>query len=124
MVAHTGNLPATLRAIEVTDECLGKIVDAVLAEDGVVCITADHGNAEEVLNLQTHAMDKEHSTNPVPFWIIGKEFEGRSGLSGDVPDGDLSLLPPVGILADVAPTFLTLLGIPLPPEMTGTSLLP
>lgn len=124
MVAHTGNVDATIRAIEVTDECLGRIVDAVLEEDGVVCITADHGNAEEVLNLQTHAMDKEHSTNPVPFWIIAREFEGKAGISGDVPEGDLSLLPPVGMLADVAPTFLALLGIPQPPEMTGTSLLP
>ena len=66
MVAHTGNLQATIKAVEVVDECVGKIVDAVLEEDGVVLITADHGNAEEVLNLQTHEIDKEHSTNPVP----------------------------------------------------------
>lgn len=123
MVGHTGNLQATIEAVEVVDECVGKIIAAVLEQDGVVCITADHGNAEEVLNLQTHAIDKEHSTNPVPFWIVGKQFEGKSSIAGDVPDGDLSLMPPIGMLADVAPTFLAILGIPKPDEMTGTSLL-
>lgn len=123
MVGHTGNLQATIKAIEVVDECVGQIVEAVLAQDGVVCITADHGNAEEVLNLQTHAIDKEHSTNPVPFWIIGKQFEGKPSIAGDVPNGDLSLMPPVGMLADVAPTFLAILGIEKPPQMTGTALL-
>jgi len=123
MVAHTGDLAATIKAIEVIDECLGKIVEAVIAADGVLCITADHGNAEEVQNLQTHAIDKEHSTNPVPFWIVGKQFEGKTSIAGDVPNGDLSLMPPVGMLADVAPTFLAILGIPKPEQMTGTSLL-
>ncbi|MFZ2682250.1 MAG: 2,3-bisphosphoglycerate-independent phosphoglycerate mutase [Patescibacteria group bacterium] len=123
MVAHTGNLAATIQAIEAVDECVGKLVQAVLEADGVLCITADHGNAEEVQNLQTHAIDKEHSTNPVPFWIIGKQFEGRQSISGDVPDGDLSLMPPVGMLADVAPTLLAILDIPKPDQMTGTSLL-
>ncbi|MBP9827988.1 2,3-bisphosphoglycerate-independent phosphoglycerate mutase [Patescibacteria group bacterium] len=124
MVGHTGNFDATVKAVEVIDECVGKIVNAVLAEDGVVCITADHGNAEEVKNLVTGDIDKEHSTNPVPFFIIGKQFEGKAGISGDVPDGDLSLLPPIGMLADVAPTFLALLNIDQPPEMTGSPLLP
>lgn len=123
MVAHTGNLAATIKAIEVVDECVGRIVQAILEADGVLLITADHGNAEEVQNLQTHAIDKEHSTNPVPFWIVGKQFEGKPSISGDVPNGDLSLLPPVGMLADVAPTLLAILGIPKPDEMTGTSLL-
>ncbi len=123
MVAHTGNLEATIKAIEVVDECIGKIVNEVLQKDGVVLITADHGNAEEVTNLQTGEMDKEHSTNPVPFWIVGNKYEGKPGLSGDVPNGDLSLLPPVGMLADVAPTMLKILGLKQPPEMTGTPLI-
>ncbi len=123
IVAHTGDLDATIKAIEVVDDCVGKIVDEVLARDGVICITADHGNAEEVRNLQTQAIDKEHSTNPVPFWIVGKQFEGKSSIAGDVPNGDLSLMPPVGMLADVAPTFLAIIGLPKPPEMTGTALL-
>ncbi|MCR4312158.1 MAG: alkaline phosphatase family protein, partial [Candidatus Uhrbacteria bacterium] len=123
MVGHTGNLEATIKAVEAIDDCLGKIIDAVLEQDGVAFITADHGNAEEVLNLQTHQIDKEHSTNPVPFWIVGKQFEGKPSIAGDVPSGDLSLMPPVGMLADVAPTILAVLGIPQPPEMTGTPLL-
>ncbi len=123
MVAHTGNLAATITAIEVIDDCVGQIIDAVLAKDGAVLITSDHGNAEEVLNLQTHDIDKEHSTNPVPFWIIGKQFEGKPSIAGDVPNGDLSLMPPCGMLADIAPTVLAILGIPQPPEMTGTPLL-
>lgn len=123
MVGHTGNLEATVQAIEAVDACIGRVVTEVLAKDGVVLITADHGNAEEVRNLQTGDMDKEHSTNAVPFWVIGKQFEGQQGPSGDVPGGDLSLLPPVGMLADVAPTLLKILDIPQPPEMTGTPLL-
>lgn len=122
MVGHTGNLEATIKAVESTDACVGRIVTEVLAKDGVVLITADHGNAEEVRNLQTGDMDKEHSTNPVPFWIVGKMFEGQQGPTGDVPGGDLSLLPPVGMLADVAPTLLKILEIPQPPDMTGTPL--
>lgn len=123
MVAHTGDLAATIKAIEVVDECLGRLVQAILDADGLLCITADHGNAEEVQNLQTHAIDKEHSTNPVPFWIVGKQFEGKPSIAGDVPDGDLSLMPPVGMLADVAPTFLSILGIDKPDDMTGAPLL-
>ncbi len=123
MVAHTGDLAATIKAIETVDECVGRIVQAVLEADGVLLITADHGNAEEVQNLQTHAIDKEHSTNPVPFWIVGKQFEGKPSIAGDVPNGDLSLMPPVGMLADVAPTLLAIIGIPKPDEMTGAPLL-
>ncbi len=123
MVGHTGNLAATIKAIETIDACLARIIDAVLAADGALLITADHGNAEEVLNLQTHDIDKEHSTNPVPFWIIGKQFEGKPSICGDVPNGDLSLMPPCGMLADVAPTILAILGVEQPPEMTGTALL-
>lgn len=122
MVGHTGNLPATIKAVEVIDGCVGEIVEAALAKNGVVLITADHGNGEEVLNVQTHDIDKEHSTNPVPFWIVGRHFEGKPSVAGDVPNGDLSLMPPCGILADVAPTMLAILGIPQPPEMTGTPL--
>lgn len=123
MVGHTGSLAATIAAVETIDACIARIVDAVLAADGVLLVTADHGNAEEVLNLQTHDMDKEHSTNPVPFWIVGKQFEGKPSICGDVPNGDLSMMPPCGMLADIAPTVLAILGIPQPPEMTGTPLL-
>lgn len=123
MVGHTGNLEATIAGCEAADKCLGEVVNHTLAAGGVTLMTADHGNAEEVLNLQTGEMDKEHSTNPVPFIIIGKDFQGQAGPGGDPPEGDLSLLPPVGILADVAPTVLKLMGVDQPPEMTGTPLI-
>ena len=123
MVGHTGDMKATITACEVVDECLGKISAHVLAHDGVMFVTADHGNAEEVANLQTGEIDKEHSTNPVPLLIIGNEYRGQAGPAGDPPAGDLSLIPPVGILADVAPTMLKIMGIEKPEDMTGRALI-
>lgn len=110
MVGHTGNLEATVKSMEVTDECIGRIVDKVVGEKkGAVVITADHGNAEEMINPQTRKPDTNHSTNPVPC-VIAKE-------------GLLAREIPVGNLADVAPTILGLLGIQKPAEMTGRDLL-
>lgn len=123
MVGHTGILKAGMKSCEVTDKCIGDLVDHVLSHNGVAVITADHGNVEEMLNLQTGEMDKEHSTNPVPLIIIGKEFLGQAGPTGDAPEGDLSLTHPVGVLADVAPTILKLMGVPQPSEMTGQPLI-
>lgn len=123
MVGHTGDHAATKKAVEVVDGALGKIIDAVLAKDGVVCITADHGNGEEVKNLQTGDIDKEHSTNPVPFIIVGRQWEGQTGGVAEAVGGDLSMIPPVGMLADVAPTILTILGVPQPSDMTGRPLI-
>jgi 2,3-bisphosphoglycerate-independent phosphoglycerate mutase len=123
MVGHTGNYEATVKACEAVDKAIGSIVDAALAVGGAVLITADHGNAEEVKNLVTGDMDKEHSTNPVPFIIASKELEGIRAPSGDVIGGDLSLNAPVGMLADVAPTVLKLLEITPPPIMTGQPLI-
>jgi 2,3-bisphosphoglycerate-independent phosphoglycerate mutase len=123
MVGHTGNLEAGMKACKVIDKCLGDIANHALAQNGVVVITADHGNAEEMSNLQTGEIDKEHSTNPVPLIIIGKDFLGQAGPSGDPPEGDLSLMQPVGVLADVAPTVLKLLGVEQPEDMTGEALI-
>lgn len=123
MVGHTGNLQATTKACEVVDACIGKIVEATLEKNGIVFITADHGNAEELKNLQTHGMDKEHSTNPVPFLIIANALAGQPGPTGEITNGDLSLSPPIGMLSDVAPTILKMLNIPQPAEMIGTPLL-
>ena len=123
MVGHTGDEQATIVANETVDKALGMIVDASMAVGGVVLVTADHGNAEEVKNLTTGQMDKEHSTNPVPFLIIGKSYEGIRAPVGDVIGGDLSMTSPVGMLADVAPTMLKLLEIPQPVEMTGRPLI-
>jgi 2,3-bisphosphoglycerate-independent phosphoglycerate mutase len=122
MVGHTGNYDATVKACEAVDKAIGQIVDAALTVGGAVIITADHGNAEEVTNLVTGEIDKEHSTNPVPLIVIQKELQGVKAPSGDVLGGDLSMTPPVGMLADVAPTICKLLEIPPAPEMTGSPL--
>ncbi len=123
MVGHSGDLTATIAGVEAIDEAVGEIAEAVLKKDGVLLLTGDHGNAEEVRNVRTGEMDKEHSTNPVPLIIIGKQFEGKPGPVGEVPEGDLSLVPPVGMLADVAPTVLKILGIEQPEEMSGSPLI-
>jgi 2,3-bisphosphoglycerate-independent phosphoglycerate mutase len=122
MVGHTGNLAATIQGCEAIDQALGEVVKHTLAKNGVVVMTADHGNGEEMVNFQTAQIDKEHSVSPVPLLIIGKDFEGQAGSGGDPIDGDLSLLPPTGLLADVAPTVLKLMGLEKPPEMTGRPL--
>ncbi len=123
MVGHTGDEKATITACETVDKAMGMIVNASLATGGVCIITADHGNAEEVKNLVTGEMDTEHSTNPVPLLIIGKQFEGMRAPIGDVIGADLSMTTPVGMLADVAPTILKLMEIPQPSEMTGKPLI-
>lgn len=109
MVGHTGDLQAGIKACEVVDEQLGKVVAATLAAKGVLLITADHGNSEEMINRETGAVDTKHSTFPVPFILVGQEFEGNQVLEE-------------GILGDVAPTMLKLMGISQPAEMTGKSL--
>ncbi len=123
MVGHTGNLQAAVKGIETLDKCINKIVRLVLAKDGVVLVTADHGNAESMFNMQTGMIDKEHTANPVPFILVGKKFEGLALNVSDAPGGDLSLVEPQGILSDVAPTILDLLGLEKPEEMTGRSLI-
>ncbi len=123
MVGHTGNMEATVKGVEAVDRAIGTLAEYTMAKGGVLLITADHGNAEEVKNLQTGEIDKEHSTNSVPFMIIAEQYRGVAGPAGDPIDGDLSLMPPVGMLADVAPTILAILGIEQPPEMTGRALI-
>ncbi|MBU0649493.1 2,3-bisphosphoglycerate-independent phosphoglycerate mutase [Patescibacteria group bacterium] len=123
MVGHTGNLNATIKAIEIVDKCVGKIVNLVLDKGGLLFITADHGNAEELFNMQTGMIDKEHTANPVPLLVVGKEYEGKSLSLPDAPNGDLSLVQPQGVLSDVAPTILKVMGLEKPSEMTGRSLI-
>jgi 2,3-bisphosphoglycerate-independent phosphoglycerate mutase len=123
MVGHTGNMSATIKSCEAIDKSLEIVIDHALAKDGVVIITADHGNGEELTNLQTGEMDKEHSNNPVPLIIISNKLKGQAGPAGDPPEGDLSLMHPVGMLADVAPTVLKIMGIKQPKEMTGRALI-
>lgn len=122
MVGHTGNLKAGIKAVEAADECVGRLVEASLAQDGITIITADHGNAEEMINIATGEISKVHTTNPVPLYLVGKQFEGQLAPSGEVPGGDLSLVQPIGLLADIAPTILSAMGIEKPEGMIGTSL--
>ncbi|MGI8593778.1 MAG: 2,3-bisphosphoglycerate-independent phosphoglycerate mutase [Solirubrobacteraceae bacterium] len=106
MVGHTGSIPAAVEAIETVDACLGDLVAAVHERGGSCVVTADHGNADNMLEPDG-SPNTAHSLNPVPFVVTAKEAE----LDGP------------GILADVAPTVLALLGEEQPPEMTGRSLL-
>lgn len=106
MVGHSGMLEPTKKAVEVTDECVGKVVDAVKAKGGVVVIIADHGNADMVFDENGRPFTA-HTTNPVPFIVTDENV----------------ILRESGILADVAPTLLDLMGLPKPEEMTGTSMI-
>ncbi|WP_027092605.1 2,3-bisphosphoglycerate-independent phosphoglycerate mutase [Cohnella thermotolerans] len=106
MVGHSGMLEPTIKAVEATDECLGKVVEAVLAKGGVAVIIADHGNADMVIDDQGRPYTA-HTTNPVPCIVTKPGVTLREG----------------GILADVAPTLLKLMELPQPKEMTGASLI-
>ncbi len=123
MVGHTGNLDAAIKAVETIDHCLEKIITLILSKNGLAMITADHGNAEVMFNMQTGQIDKEHTANPVPFILIAKPFAGRRFGWQDAVNNDLSTVQPQGILSDVAPTILKLMGIKQPKTMTGMSLI-
>jgi 2,3-bisphosphoglycerate-independent phosphoglycerate mutase len=123
MVGHTGNMKATIKAIETIDQCFKQFVPLILQKGGAVVITADHGNAEVLLDLQTGNIDKEHNGSPIPCIIIAQELEGKTLHSADIFQKDLSLLEVSGMLSDIAPTILDLLGIEKPMDMTGSSLL-
>lgn len=107
MVGHTGNLEAATRAIEVLDECIGRVVTAMREAGGEVLITADHGNAELMQDPQTHQAHTAHTLNVVPLLYVGRKAKITEG----------------GALQDVAPTLLTMMGLPAPPEMTGKPLI-
>jgi len=109
MVGHTGIFDAAVKAVETVDECVGRVVSTVLARGGAVLLTADHGNAEQMEDEKTGRHHTAHTTNPVPFILI--------------MDGEVVTLRKGGILADVAPTALDLLGLPAPMAMTGRSLI-
>jgi 2,3-bisphosphoglycerate-independent phosphoglycerate mutase len=110
MVGHTGNLEAAIKACEVVDNAVGKIVNNALVKNGTVIVTADHGNVEEVINNESGEIDTEHSIYPVPFMIINNQFRGQP------------MMLPTGILADIVPTMLNLMGISKPDGMTGRNL--
>ncbi len=117
MVGHTGDFEATRSGVQVVDQCLERISQVVLANDAVLLITADHGNAEEMIERSTGNKKTYHTSNPVPFYLVGKAWEGQG------TELSMNLKPSIGGLADIAPTVLELLGIACPPIMTGHSLL-
>lgn len=117
MVGHTGNLEATKKAVQYIDQCLGEITQAINNTSGTLLITADHGNAEEVFNLHTGEIDKEHSTSPVPFIVVGRGWLEKKPFWPQIPMNDLSRIQPSGVLPDVAPTILHLLNLPKPKDM-------
>ncbi|MBX4187738.1 MAG: 2,3-bisphosphoglycerate-independent phosphoglycerate mutase [Candidatus Doudnabacteria bacterium] len=121
MVGHTGDMQASIAAIKVVDECIQRIANACLDEDACLIITADHGNVEELVDIKSGTIDKEHSTNPVPFILVGKQFEKPENNTGGLMG--MAGIMPIGVLSDVAPTILELIGMPKPVEMTGVSLL-
>jgi 2,3-bisphosphoglycerate-independent phosphoglycerate mutase len=109
MVGHTGSLPAAIRAVEAVDQGLGRVLAALEKAGGAMVIIADHGNCEVMVDPVTGGPHTAHTTNPVPVIVVG----GPAGVH----------LRSGGRLADVAPTVLELMGLPLPPEMTGQSLI-
>ena len=111
MIGHTGNLKAGIECCAEVDKRLGRIVKRYLRANGTVLVTADHGNVEEMVNLKTDEVITCHSDNPVPFIVINKKLKNKIKLKKD------------GILGDIAPTILDLLGIKKPKEMTGNSLI-
>ena len=107
MVGHTGNLEAAIKAVETLDECVQKIVDVVKEKQGVLLITADHGNSEQMVDYETKEPFTSHTTNPVPLILVGKE----------------NIVLKEGKLADLAPTMLDIMGLEKPKEMTGESII-
>ncbi len=109
MVGHTGNFKATVRACEIVDQCIGKLIKTVLASGGRAVITGDHGNAEQMLDYKTGEIHTAHTSNPVPLILVDEALKGAHLSSGSA--------------IDVAPTILRLLDVAKPEEMTGHSLI-
>lgn len=105
MVGHTGVIEAAVKAVETVDTCVGRFVEAIREVGGEVCITADHGNADQMVDPETGAPFTAHTTNPVPFIVVSDRV---GWIASD------------GALCDIAPTLLTLAGMEIPAEMTGT----
>jgi 2,3-bisphosphoglycerate-independent phosphoglycerate mutase len=117
MVGHTGNFEAAVKSVEFVDSCLERVMEATIKKGGQMIITADHGNVEEMLNVYTGEPDTQHSKNPVPCWYVSVDsfIERKTGV-GEAIEAQ-------GMLVDLAPTVLELLGIEKPVGMIGHSLM-
>lgn len=121
MVGHTGNMPATVKACETADTCLGKILTTLSSPDTTVILTADHGNAEQMINPETGEIDKEHTTNGVPLIMIDTAKLTAFKNNKDAKMA-LSAKEHQGVLSDITVTIDSVLGLSKPSEMTGTDL--
>ena len=119
IIAHTGNYEACLQVVKMIDEQIGKIVKATIEHNAILIITSDHGNIEKLFDPLTGLPETQHDPNPVPIYLVAKEFQ-RPRTESEIIQAEKNN---VGILADVAPTILELMGVPKPEEMTGQSLL-
>ncbi len=118
-LSHFGNLEVAVKGIQAVDEAVGKIKSAVLEKGGVMIVTADHGNAESLTYKSSGESETKHNDNPVPFYLVDKQFE-RTRRDDEI---EAAMVKAAGLLADIAPTVLELMGIEKPVEMTGDSLL-
>jgi len=109
MVGHSGQIPPTIKAVETVDACLDRIYRAVRQKGGAMIVTADHGNAEMMIDPATGGPHTAHTTNPVPLIVVSEEGK-RFGLQAD------------GALQDISPTVLGMLGVAQPKDMTGKDL--
>jgi 2,3-bisphosphoglycerate-independent phosphoglycerate mutase len=110
MVGHTGDMDAATKAIEIVDECVGKVVDRLLELDAQILITADHGNSEQMIDYQSGMTKTSHTLNPVELIYVANDSRGKTLLER-------------GKLSDIAPTILSLLGLDIPGEMTAQNLI-
>ena len=119
IIAHTGNYEATKKVVEIIDEVVNKMVKVILEQNAVLLLTADHGNIERMFDPLTGEVETRHNNNPVPFYLIGKEFQHQK----DKLEAEKQAKDVIGVLSDIAPTILELLNLKKPEEMTGQSLL-
>ena len=117
MIGHTGNFKSAVKAVECIDQAIRPLIESAEKGECILIITADHGNVEQMINPQTGEPKTEHTLNPVPFYLIGKEYKQEDA------EMKYSFEIPEGMLSDIAPTILALMQIPQPSEMTGASLL-
>jgi len=122
MVGHTGNFDATIKALEVLDESLGIFLPRILEAGGALVITSDHGNAEEKIYSISGEKRTKHTSNPVPFFVVASSFFRKTPLGEEEINQRYSEVG--GMLTDVAPTIIELMGLRKPADMTGISLLP
>lgn len=119
IIAHTGNFQATVEAVKIVDDQIGKITKAVLDNNAIMIITSDHGNAERLVNPENGEPETKHDVSPVPIYLVANEFK-KSVMPAQIRASERN---PIGVLADLTPTILELMKIKKPIDMTGQSLM-